>query len=30
MRYIAVILTVHNRLDKTVACLNAVLTKEKI
>ena len=29
MRYIAVILTVHNRLDKTVACLNAVFTQRE-
>ena len=29
MRYIAVILTVHNRLDKTVACLNAVFNQRE-
>ena len=29
MRYIAVILTVHNRLDKTIACLNAVFNQKK-
>lgn len=29
MRYIAVILTVHNRLDKTVACLNAVFSQRE-
>ena len=29
MRYIAFILTVHNRLDKTVACLNAVFNQRE-
>ena len=29
MRHIAVILTVHNRLDKTVACLNAVFSQRE-
>ena len=29
MRYIAVILTVHNRVDKTVACLNAVFNQRE-
>lgn len=29
MRHIAVILTVHNRLDKTVACLNAVFNQRE-
>lgn len=29
MRYIAVILTVHNRLDKTVVCLNAVFNQRE-
>ena len=29
MRYIAVILTVHDRLDKTVACLNAVFNQRE-
>ena len=29
MRYIAVILTVHKRLDKTVACLNAVFNQRE-